>query len=152
MHAELAEFFESTINEYRQSSSSKNHRSGKRGDSAHIPQPSLMEKMEKLTGDYDLQQEYALSSLKEIMYQVQHCNDQFHLDLKRMSRDFTSLQKSLLSHKQSELDVSAQSPRSLQRGSNSSGLISSQDAATIVTRGGANPPYVTDLINMESGI
>lgn len=34
-----------------------------------------MDRLEKLSGDYDIQQEYSLSNLKETMFQIQHAND-----------------------------------------------------------------------------
>lgn len=55
-----------------------------------------MDRLEKLSGDYDIQQEYSLSNLKETMFQIQHANDQFQLDIKKIGLDFNQIQKRLL--------------------------------------------------------
>ena len=63
--------------------------SQKQAAGMRLPPLSLMDRMEKLAGDYDIQQEYSLSNLKETMFQIQHANDQFQLDLKRIGLDFS---------------------------------------------------------------
>ena len=37
---------------------------------SRMPSLSMMDRLEKLSGDYDIQQEYSLSNLKEIMFQI----------------------------------------------------------------------------------
>lgn len=58
---ELSEFFKNQIAEYR---------AQKGGATGRLPTLSLMDRIEKLGGDYDIQQEYSLSNLKETMFQL----------------------------------------------------------------------------------
>lgn len=45
-------------------------------DKVKMPTLSFMDRIDKLSGDYDIQQEYALSNLKESIFQIQHGTDQ----------------------------------------------------------------------------
>ena len=73
---------------------------------------SLSEKLEKLFTEFEIQQEYSLSNLKESIFQIQHGNDQVKLDLKKIGLDLNQLSKKVIEGEQYMIE-SAQNQSSL---------------------------------------
>ena len=61
---------------------------------------NLSERLEKLFSEFEIQQEYSLSNLKESIFQIQHGNDQVKLDLKKIGLDLNQMSKKAIENEQ----------------------------------------------------
>ena len=56
--------------------------------------------LDRLFNDFEIQQDYSFSSLKESIFQIQHGNDQVKLDLKKIGLDLNQLSKKAIENEQ----------------------------------------------------